>query len=367
MTRVEILYNFYTSASRISINGQPISAVSALSRFQTLPFRQWYDQLLDVVEREVNDDFSLRLLARPVEGQLLQPLAAACPACRSYQRSGTPLDDPALRRLKHLSQRISTGAVPACPRQKFTVRLYCADPAALLRDAGLAKLLPRLAFCRPELQVLDIKALAPSDADATIVVTDTEPDSLTRVQLARCAPGTACAVHLGGRGTPAAGDIYFCSAPTMADLPGAVGDFLEFGPYVALLHRALDSYDPEQLGIHRAEVAAPGGGGAADGGGAGHPFGSGADGAPSGTGVPCRKPCAGAEHPLQRRRGGGRKRRRADRRGCGQVYGHGASARRAAAPGRVPGHGHPAQPHHCAAAAAGLSGAGRWAAAPRCS
>ena len=24
MTRVEILYNFYTSASRISINGQPI-------------------------------------------------------------------------------------------------------------------------------------------------------------------------------------------------------------------------------------------------------------------------------------------------------------------------------------------------------
>ena len=179
MTRVEILYNFYTSASRISINGQPISAVSALSRFQTLPFRQWYDQLLDVVEREVNDDFSLRLLARPVEGQLLQPLAAACPACRSYQRSGTPLDDPALRRLKHLSQRISTGAVPACPRQKFTVRLYCADPAALLRDAGLAKLLPRLAFCRPELQVLDIKALAPSDADATIVVTDTEPDSPT--------------------------------------------------------------------------------------------------------------------------------------------------------------------------------------------
>ena len=258
MTRVEILYNFYTSASRISINGQPISAVSALSRFQTLPFRQWYDQLLDVVEREVNDDFSLRLLARPVEGQLLQPLAAACPACRSYQRSGTPLDDPALRRLKHLSQRISTGAVPACPRQKFTVRLYCADPAALLRDAGLAKLLPRLAFCRPELQVLDIKALAPSDADATIVVTDTEPDSPTRVQLARCAPGTACAVHLGGRGTPAAGDIYFCSAPTMADLPGAVGDFLEFGPYVALLHRALDSYVPEQLGIHRAEVAALG-------------------------------------------------------------------------------------------------------------
>lgn len=44
----------------------------------------------------------------------------------------------------------------------------------------------------------------------------------------------------------------------MADLPGAVGDFLEFGPYVALLHRALDSYDPEQLGIHRAEVAALG-------------------------------------------------------------------------------------------------------------
>ena len=230
MTRVEILYNFYTSASRISINGQPISAVSALSRFQTLPFRQWYDQLLDVVEREVNDDFSLRLLARPVEGQLLQPLAAACPACRSYQRSGTPLDDPALRRLKHLSQRISTGAVPACPRQKFTVRLYCADPAALLRDAGLAKLLPRLAFCRPELQVLDIKALAPSDADATIVVTDTEPDSPTRVQLARCASGTACAVHLGGRGTPAAGDIYFCSAPTMADLPGAVGIFWNSAP-----------------------------------------------------------------------------------------------------------------------------------------
>ena len=86
MTRVEILYNFYTSASRISINGQPISAVSALSRFQTLPFRQWYDQLLDVVEREVNDDFSLRLLARPVEGQLLQPLAQAVP-----QAGGAPV------------------------------------------------------------------------------------------------------------------------------------------------------------------------------------------------------------------------------------------------------------------------------------
>ena len=37
MTRVEILYNFYTSASRISITGHPISAVIALYRLNTLP------------------------------------------------------------------------------------------------------------------------------------------------------------------------------------------------------------------------------------------------------------------------------------------------------------------------------------------
>lgn len=256
MTQVEILYNSYAAASRISINGQPIDRVSALSRFQTQPFSQWYAQLLGVIEREVNDDFSLRLLARPVEGQLLQPLVAACPACAAYQRSATPLGDPALRRLRHLSQRITTGAVPACPRQKFTVRLYSADPTALARDAGLARVLPRLAFCKPALQTLADTALAPSDAEATVLVTRQPVTDSQLEQLRRCTPGSACVIRLGESCPPTVEEEIYQVSATPAQLPDVLADFLEYGPYVALLHRAISGYTSEALGLHRAEVAA---------------------------------------------------------------------------------------------------------------
>lgn len=256
MTQVEILYNSYAAASRIRINGQPIDRVSALSRFQTQPFSQWYAQLLGVIEREVNDDFSLRLLARPVEGQLLQPLVAACPACVAYQRSATPLGDPALRRLKHLSQRITTGAVPCCPRQKFTVRLYSDDPAALAQDAGLARVLPRLAFCKPKLQPLTDMMLGLSDAEATVLVTRLPVTEFQLERLHRCTPGTACVIQLGEPCPPAVeGGVYRVGA-TPAQLPAVLADFLEYGPYVTLLHRAIAGYTPETLGLHRAEVAA---------------------------------------------------------------------------------------------------------------
>lgn len=256
MTQVEILYNSYAGASRIRINGQPIDRVSALSRFQTQPFSQWYAQLLGVIEREVNDDFSLRLLARSVEGQLLQPLVAACTACTAYQRSATPLGDPALRRLRHLSQRITTGAVPACPRQKFTVRLYSDDPAALARDAGLGRILPRLAFCRPTMQILAQTALGPSDAEATVLVTRQPVTDSQLERLRRCTAGTACVIRLGEPCPPAVEEgIYQVSAPP-AQLPAALADFLEYGPYVALLHRAIAGYTPDTLGLHQAEVAA---------------------------------------------------------------------------------------------------------------
>lgn len=257
MTQVEILYNSYAAASRIRVNGQPIDRVSTLSRFQTLPFAQWYEQLLGMIEREVNDDFSLRLLARPAEGQLLQPLVSGCPACISYQRSNTPLGDPALRRLRHLSQRISTGAVPACPRQKFVLRIYCDDPAAMARDAGVARVLPRLAFCKPELQTLARASLRPSDAEATVLVTGQPVTGEELSRLRDCAPGTTCVICVGAASPPAVReDIYRVGVASPADLPAALEDFLEYSPYVELLHRAVSSYRPGSLGLHQAEVAA---------------------------------------------------------------------------------------------------------------
>ncbi|MGN0976325.1 MAG: hypothetical protein ACI4OL_09995, partial [Gemmiger sp.] len=258
MTRVEILYNTYAGSSRITINGQPVSGVSALSRFQTQPFAGWYAQLLDAVEREVNDSFSLRLLARPAEGQLLQPLALRCGACVSYQRSGTPLDDPALLRLKHLSQMITTGALPACPRQRFAVRIYCPDPAALQADPALKKLLPRLAFCKGELQVLPLTAFTPSQADATVYMTSGEVDDRILSGLHRCSEGSACLIRLGAGSPPAVEEgIYTCGAAA-GEATARIGEFLEWQPFVALLLRTLACYDPETLGIHRAAVAALG-------------------------------------------------------------------------------------------------------------
>lgn len=255
MTTVDILYNPFNGRSQIHIDGRAADNVTTLSRFQTQPFYRWYRDLLPAIANEVNDRFALRLQARVAEGLLLQPMVSTCPDCVSYQRSDPPLGDTALRRLKKLSQMITTGTIPACPRQSFAVYVCCADPAAVETALDLKAILPRLAFCRPTLHVVLPGQPLPAGTDAAVWLIGPGEEAPDRPPAPR--EGAQAVFMLGSDAAVSyTGGYYRCGVSALADLNRQLVEYLEFLPFVDLLRRTLESYSDEALGIHRTAVRA---------------------------------------------------------------------------------------------------------------
>lgn len=154
---VRLVYQPYTENMAIFLGEKPIGMVSALSRYQTLPFAQWYSEILQAIAFEVNDSFTLTYVGRKCEYRLLNSLLPGNPLCRGMRYEKPTLGDSTLLRLKKLSRLVMNG-VP-CPKTTFPLTVYTdMDPAEV--DAVVRGVLPKFSFCKLSLSVQNVREIS---------------------------------------------------------------------------------------------------------------------------------------------------------------------------------------------------------------
>lgn len=142
--RVKITYQPFEENMAIFIDDQPLGQISALTKYQTMSFRDWCGSILPAIAEEVNDNFDLIYSGREIEYTLLKQMLVQCRSCTSLQYEEPCIADSALVRLKKLSRLVMNGV--DCP--KFTVPLHIyTDIAEEDVRESLKKVLPKLSFC----------------------------------------------------------------------------------------------------------------------------------------------------------------------------------------------------------------------------
>lgn len=154
---VRLVYQPYTENMAIFLGENPIGMVSTLSRYQTLPFAQWYSEILQAIALEVNDSFTLTYVGRKCEYRLLSSLLPENPLCREIHYEKPLLGDSTLLRLKKLSRLVMNG-VP-CPRVTIPLTVYTDMDLAEV-DTFVRGTIPKFSFCRLNLSVLNVREIS---------------------------------------------------------------------------------------------------------------------------------------------------------------------------------------------------------------
>lgn len=84
MNEVILKINPEKGMNTLSINGQPLSLYSELNNFLKEPFSTWVDSLFEMLEREINDDFTLTLMATDTEREKIELLSKECDSCVEF-------------------------------------------------------------------------------------------------------------------------------------------------------------------------------------------------------------------------------------------------------------------------------------------
>lgn len=164
---VRLAYQPYTENMAIFLEDNPIGMVSALSRYQTLPFSQWYSEILQAVALEVNDHFTMTYVGRKCEYRLLNSLLSANPLCQGMRYEKPLLGDSALLRLKKLSRLVMNG-VP-CPKTAIPLTVYT-DMDLAEADTVVRGTIPKFSFCRLNLSVLDVREISNAQKEQSVAL-----------------------------------------------------------------------------------------------------------------------------------------------------------------------------------------------------
>ena len=153
---IRLAYQPYTQQMSIFLDDRPISMVSALSRYQTLPFASWYADILPALAFEVNDSFQLTFVGRSCEYRLLQKLLPSQRSCLGIRHEKHPISDSALMRIKKLSRLVVNGI--SCSKFNYPLEVYTDIPVAEAEEI-VRGCLPRLSFCRLNVSIHNLQEL----------------------------------------------------------------------------------------------------------------------------------------------------------------------------------------------------------------
>ena len=109
MVEVNLLYNAYQNSMKILADGQPLSNISSLTRYQTMPFLTWCGEILPKIAEEVNDEYALTYTGRSCESRVFAALSAQYSVCRSFKPKEPTLADSTTKRLRKLHQLCVSG------------------------------------------------------------------------------------------------------------------------------------------------------------------------------------------------------------------------------------------------------------------
>lgn len=173
---VRLVYQPYTENMAIFLGEKPIGMVSALSRYQTLPFAQWYSEILQAIAFEVNDSFTLTYVGRKCEYRVLNSLLPVNPLCRGMRYEKPLLGDSALLRLKKLSRFVMNG-VP-CPKTTVPLTVYT-DMDLTEVDTVVRGVLPKFSFCRLSLSVQNVQEISDAKKHQSIAFIKNRIEAVT--------------------------------------------------------------------------------------------------------------------------------------------------------------------------------------------
>lgn len=104
MNKIEVVINPFKLETRVNINGSPISPYSELSKYLKEPFYTWCDKVLDALSRELNDEFSVSIVSRQIEANILQGLSEECDDCVEVSHDNLTIDMPLSTRILKLKE-----------------------------------------------------------------------------------------------------------------------------------------------------------------------------------------------------------------------------------------------------------------------
>lgn len=102
MNTFRVVINPYKDINTVSLDNKPLSPFSEINNFMKEPFLAWADKLLGAAEREINDDFSLSIVAETFDQLLLKDLQQDFESCIDYSLESFQLAVPTTNRYRSI-------------------------------------------------------------------------------------------------------------------------------------------------------------------------------------------------------------------------------------------------------------------------
>ncbi len=230
---VRLVYQPYAHNMAIFLDQQPIGMVSALSKYQTLPFVNWYPEIPSALAFEVNDSFHLTYVGRACEYRLLQKLLHNQDSCLTIRHENHQIGDSTLVRLKKLSRLVVNGV--SCRKFSYPLAVYT-DLTPDAAEELVRACLPKLAFCRLNLSIHALHELDGSQDKSTSIAMLSE----TATVHLRNAAAQTCGVAVAGNGIDSCingAAVLFVSSN---DMGACLNELLELIYWPVLLTTALE-------------------------------------------------------------------------------------------------------------------------------
>lgn len=254
MVEVTLMYNAYQNTMRIMADGQPLNNISALTRYQSMPFLAWCGEILSKVEEEVNDEYALTYVGRTCESRILAALSARYSACRSLRPKSPTLADSTTKRLRKLSQLCMSGV--SCPQFSEALPIYTDIPEAEL-EKSLKGVLPKLSFCRIRMQCKPLNMLPASPRDEIRFVIARAENQQMLQNLVNVHEGETYVMLLGGLNEFVSVQGACITEKVTADALGSVlSQYLELSFFMKVLRRALSLVQIDEKDANYPSVAA---------------------------------------------------------------------------------------------------------------
>lgn len=116
---VKLTYNPYKNESKITINEQTVSPYGEIANYLKEPFSKWYMKILDVIARELNDDFSMTFTSGLIETLIMRGIAEKNENCIEFKEKPFSFNASIYERTEQLAEELynigfSTESVPIC-------------------------------------------------------------------------------------------------------------------------------------------------------------------------------------------------------------------------------------------------------------
>lgn len=103
---VELVYNPYRNESKITVNGNTVSLYGEISNYLKEPFSKWYMKILDIIGRELNDDYSLTFISGKIETEIMRMMAEKNESCVDFNTKPFLFEESIYSRASKLSKEL---------------------------------------------------------------------------------------------------------------------------------------------------------------------------------------------------------------------------------------------------------------------